>query len=343
MLKAFAHFRRAMVLVMLIALASPAGKVLAGGSGLAPVLASDGCIIDQAGRRIRTGRLKRRIISLYTAHTENLFALGLDQAVIGVTAHDTFPPAARSKPVFSAHDDPERLLAAKPDLVLTRPMLDRGHPDFVRRLEASGITVVSLQPRNIHEVMTYWEILGALTGQQQRAKRLVAAFKQAVADFRRLTAGLKNKPRVYFEAIHSKMKTFAPTAVAIFVLEAAGGVNVACDAPVRPNNNIAVYGKERILSHAREIEYYLAQQGAMNPVRADDIAGEPGFEIIKAVAEGKIYLISEKTVSRPTCRLLIGIQRIGTILHPGIFLRHGPAILERFQHRAGLDHVWIDY
>ncbi len=335
----------ALVLVPLIAisLCQPPCRSMAAGRGLAPVLTSSGYIIDQAGRRIRAGQLKRRIISLYSAHTENLLALGLEQSLVGVTAQDSFPPAARRKPVFSAHDDPERLLAAKPDLVLIRPMIDRGHPDFVRRLEDSGVTVVSLQPRNIDEVMTYWEILGALTGRQQRARRLVKAFGQAVADFRRLTNGLDNKPLVYFEAIHSKMKTFAPSAVAIFVLEAAGGINVAGDAPVRPNNNIAIYGKERILSHARQIEYYLAQQGAMNPVQVNDIVREPGFEIIKAVNEGKIYLVSEKIVSRPTCRLLVGIQRIGTILHPKIFLRRGPAILERFQDRADLDPVWIEY
>ncbi len=318
-----------------------AAHSLAKSHGLAPVLTSSGYVIDQAGRRIRAGQVKRRIISLYTAHTENLFALGLGESVIGVTAHDSFPPAARTKPVFSAHDDPERLLAAKPDLVLVRPMIDRGHPDFIQRLEESGVTVVSLQPRNMDEVMTYWKILGVLSGQRQRAGRLVAAFRRAVADFRRLTAGLKNKPRVYFEAIHSKMKTFAPTAAAIFVLEAAGGINVASDAPVRPNNNIAVYGKERILSHARRIDYYLAQQGPMNPVRVNDIVKEPGFEIIKAVAAGRVYLVSEKIVSRPTCRLLLGIQRIGTILHPKTFLRHGPDILARFQERAELEPAWI--
>jgi cobyrinic acid a,c-diamide synthase len=37
--------------------------------------------------------------------------------------------------------------------------------------------------------------------------------------------------------MHGKIKTFAPRAITIFALEAAGGVNVAADAPVRPNNN----------------------------------------------------------------------------------------------------------
>ncbi len=309
--------------------------------GHTAIMTSDRFLIDQSGRRIHMGGPKKRIISLYTAHTENLFALGLNQAVIGVSAHDNFPSDAANLPVFSAHDDPERLLAAKPDLVLVRPMLDRGYPDFIRRLEMSGIMVVSLQPRTIQEMFTYWKILGALTGRQQRAERMISAFNKAVDSFKKITIDQTEKPRVYFESIHSKMKTFAPRSMAIFVLEAAGGINVAADAPVRPNNNISIYGKERILSHAGQIDVYIAQQGAMNQIHLEDILKEPGFEIIKAVSRNRVYLVSEQIVSRPTCRLLNGINHIGTLLYPRVFRRYGPSILERFIDRTHLDPEWI--
>ena len=42
-------------------------------------------VIDQAGRRIRIAKPFERIISLYGAHTENLFALGAGSCVIGVS------------------------------------------------------------------------------------------------------------------------------------------------------------------------------------------------------------------------------------------------------------------
>ena len=76
------------------------------------------------GRRLSVAQPFTRIISLYAAHTENLFALGLDGGIIGVSRSETFPPRAKERPVFSYREDPERLLAARPDLVLTRPMID---------------------------------------------------------------------------------------------------------------------------------------------------------------------------------------------------------------------------
>ncbi len=276
-------------------------------------------VIDQAGRKITFQRPYHRIISLYGAHTENLFALGLDTEIIGVSRHEDYPPGALNKPVFSYHDDSEKFLAARPDLILVRPMIDRGYPQLIARLEKSGITVVSLQPGAIDEMFIYWQILGSLTGRSERAARMVANFQKAIFDFKALTASIARRKGVYFEAIHSKMKTFSPDAMAIFALETAGGINVAADAtPVR-KTNIAYYGKERILARAAEIDVYLAQSGAMNRPSVSLIKNEAGFQIIKAVQNDQIYIVDERIVSRPTYRLLSGIGKIGEILYPEVF------------------------
>jgi iron complex transport system substrate-binding protein len=285
-------------------------------------------IIDQNGRRLQVATPFQRVISLYGAHTENLFSLGLGKEIIGVSAHEDYPAEALQKPAFSYHDDPEKFLAARPDLVLIRPMIDRGYPQFVARLEKSGITVVSLQPAAANELYTYWEILGILTGRQQRALRFIEHFRHTAEQLRALASAVEVKKKVYFEAIHSKMKTFAPDSMAIFALETAGGTNVAQDArPVR-KTNIAFYGKERILSHAREIDVYLAQYGAMNTPSIALIKNEPGFQAIRAVKNNEIYILDEKVVSRPTMRLLIGIFEIGKILYPDVFNEKALEILD---------------
>ncbi|MGB5747247.1 MAG: ABC transporter substrate-binding protein [Desulfobacterales bacterium] len=279
----------------------------------------DNQIVDQAGRTVVVEKPFKRIISLYGAHTENLFNLGLDNEIIGVSRHETYPPQALQKSVFSYREDPEKFLAARPDLVIIRPMIDRGYPQFISMLEKNGITIISLQPANIEDMYMYWQILGLLSGRQQQALEMVSQFKAAVSGFKLLTDAKIRKKRVYFEAIHSKMKTFTPDSMAVFALEAAGGFNIATDAkPVR-NTNIAYYGKERILSHGREIDVYLAQFGAMNKPTMKLITNEPGFKTMKAVADGEVYFIDEQIVSRPTMRLLNGIYNIGKILYPEDF------------------------
>ncbi len=278
-------------------------------------------IRDAAGKTVVFDHPFHRIISLYGAHTENLFFLGLDQEIIGVSKNESYPPGAKEKPWFSYHDDPEKFLVAGPDLVLVRPMIERGYPGLMSRLRKSGITVVSLQPSTVEGLYEYWLALGVLTGQSGRAEAMVRKFKERVAYFSRLTQKVKQKKRVYFEAIHSRMKTFVPGSMAIFVLESAGGVNVAMDAVSSRGTNIGIYGKERILARADEIDVFLAQTGVMNHTSPEMIREEPGFNIIRAVKENQIFLIDEALVSRPVFRLVAGIETIGKILYPDIFVK----------------------
>ena len=293
------------------------------GSGIAAqfALKGDQAIVDQAGRTVTVQEPFSRIISLYGAHTENLFSLGCGRELIGVGKNETYPPAALKKDTFSYHEDLERFLAARPDLVLVRPMIDSGYPELMRSLERLGVTVVSLQPRTVEDMFVYWRILGRLTGRTPRAEAMIRDFQSCLKKFQDLNTRIRDPKSVYFEAIHSKMKTFAPDSMAIFTLTSAGGVNVARDARTIRDTNIAAYGKERILSHARKIDVYLAQKGPMNQVDKAVITREPGFQAIKAVRQNHVHILSEGIVSRPTMRLLKGIVTIGRHLYPSLYTR----------------------
>ena len=276
-------------------------------------------IIDDAGRKLIVQKPFKRIISLYGAHTENLFSLGLDEEIIGVSRNEEYPKKVLGKKVFSYHDDSEKFLAASPDLVLIRPMIDRGYSQLMRRLEQFGITVVSLQPGTVEEMFAYWKMLGKLSGKEEKAIEMIEYFKNNVLFFKSLASVLTNKKNVYFESIHRKMKTFSSDSMAIYALETAGGINIADDAKPSRNTNIAVYGKEKILSHAKEIDIYLSQYGTMNRATKEMIKNTSGFKIIKAIETDQVYIIDERIVSRPTLRLLNGIFEIGRILYPDIF------------------------
>jgi iron complex transport system substrate-binding protein len=256
-----------------------------------------------------------RIISLYSAHTENLCSLGAEELLVGISRSDDYPPSITGKPRFSYREDPEKFIALQPDLVLVRPMIERSYPQFIDKLKQAGIVVVSLQPNGVEEMFDYWENLGILTGNEVAAKKMVAAFNSRL---QLIQDSLKNvradqRPNVYFQSIHSKMKTFAKESIGVFVLEQAGGINIAAEAEQVRGTNIAYLGKEQLLSLGSEIDIFLAQHGTMNPVNLDIIIKEPGFGAIKAVRNGQVYLIEEALVSRPTLRILDGIEQLNTL------------------------------
>jgi iron complex transport system substrate-binding protein len=292
-------------------------------------------LTDSEGQTIRIDHPFRRIVSLYPAHTENIILLGAGRALVGIgrgALHLPEGPDRNSQQALieavsrvSYRDDPERILALEPDLVLIRPMISRAHPGLVNRLKSQGITVVSLQPSKASELYRYWLDLGLLTGRLQEARDMIGRFDSGLSEMEALVSAIpvQDRPRVYFEAIHAKMKTFAPGSIAIFVLEKAGGRNIAADAFQVRSTNIAYYGKERILAKADQIDVYLAQKGRMNRIRLEDIVNEPGFRIIKAVKEKRVYLVDEALVSRPTPMLMEGIRVIHNLLYG-----HGPRAID---------------
>ena len=274
-------------------------------------------LTDDEGQTISFTAPFQRIISLYPAHSENLAELGAVDKLLGIGRSDDYPPVITSKMRFDYTDNIEKFLAAKPDLILIRPMISRSQPNLIAQLRQSGIAVVSLQPNTVDEMHQYWQKLAILTGTKAAATQMSTNFSAAIAQFKRqIPSDPAARPRVYFEAIHDKMKTFAPQAISIFALEAAGGINVASDAKGRNESNIAPYGKERILAKAGEIDVFLSQTGRMNRVSLAQIESEPGFQLITAVRNKAVFLIEEELVSRPTMRLLLGIEKIHAFLFP---------------------------
>lgn len=197
-------------------------------------------------------------------------------------------------------------------------MIAHAAPQLLEQLKGAGITVISLQPRTVDEMFDYWQELGRISGRKEEANLMVSQFEKELAHIRQVTASVPAsiRPKVYFQSIHAKMKTFSPSSIAIFALKQAGGINIASDAQARRGTNIAAYGKEQILAHAHEMDIFLAQKGRMNRISKKTIASEPGFQAIKAVREGKIFLVDEQLVSRPTPRILQGIEEIQKILYP---------------------------
>lgn len=277
-------------------------------------------IVDDLKQTIVLKQPAKRIISLYSAHTENLLALGLDAEIIGVSTTET-EPAAKNKQVFDYRADPEKVLAAQPDLVIIRPFIKQSHPDFVKTLEQANIKVVCLYPEKFEEFGDYITKLAILTGREQQAAEKLAAFDAKLKAVAERTAKAPVKKRVYFEATATEYRTITAESMPGKVLTLAGGINAAADAqPLKAASSIAAYGSERLLMKAGEIDVFLAQRGPMNPgVTPEAIKQRPGFDKIKAIREGQVYIVDEKLVSSPTFSLSEGVEKLAKTIYPEVF------------------------
>jgi len=268
---------------------------------------------DARGKEIILEKTAEHIISLYSAHTENLYALGAGNLLIGGSNSEVYPEEATLLPVYHYREDPEKVIAALPDLVLVRPMIERVAPDYIEALERAGLTVASLYPDTADEFDEYIRTLALITGTQAQAEALLsdrAARIEALA----LRIQDVEPVRVFVETSASPLRTLTPDALAAVNVALAGGRLAATDAPENPGSSMVEYPVEKLLEKGESIEVYVAQSGGMNKrVTLADILARPGYMAIRAVRDGYILVIDEKLIASPTFRQLEGIELLEEI------------------------------
>lgn len=279
-------------------------------------------IRDFRGKEVVLEEPAHRIISLYTAHTESLYFLGAQENLIAVSTSCDFPPEVALKKIVDYRSDPEKAIALKPDAVLVRDYVVTNYPRFVEALEGVGIPVIDLNPEHLADLDDYFAALGAITGLTGQARELSESFHQEIA---RIVAKISNIPpeqrkKVFFESVAKDYKTVTPGTLVDELIALAGGINVASSArPVRSGSRIAAFGIERLLSLADEIDVYIAQRGVMNRVTRKSILERPELRSLRAVKEGRVYVVDEAIVSRPGPRLSWGLEELARMLYPEIF------------------------
>ena len=110
--------------------------------------------IDDFGRKLYLSKTPKRIVSLAPSITEMLFAIGLNDEIVGVTEFCDFPPSALAKPKVG-HSQPnlETLVALRPDLIVSPKSFVRA--DVLARLEQLKIPTFLLESKTVEDIVTH--------------------------------------------------------------------------------------------------------------------------------------------------------------------------------------------
>src|SRR6186713_2153234 len=172
-----------------------------------------------------------RIVSLVPAVTEMLFAIGAGPQVIAVSSFDTFPPEVRRLPRVGALIDPdtERILALRPDLVVTYG----SQQDTQERFERAGIRIFAYRHGGLAAMLDTLRQVGAVTGRATAAADTAAQIEQRLNQVRDRVRGRPRPPTLLvFERSPQTLRGVYASGGTGFLnemLEYAGGANVFAD------------------------------------------------------------------------------------------------------------------
>jgi iron complex transport system substrate-binding protein len=275
-------------------------------------------VMSESGKIVDLTKPHTRIISLYGAHTDILVDIGAKKNLVGVDKSS----AELGIEVFSYKDSVEKFISAKPDLILIRPMIRDRFSGLIRSLKNANLTVVTIKPQRFEELDNYWLTLGKLSGHEKETLQYTKNFHMNLAELKKKADSIPVEERktVFFEARHKNSQTTSLEGIPAYILKVLDIENIAFDAtPAKKGSSVANFPKELLLSRGEKVEIYIAQYGAMNRSTIDIIKKASGYNAIRAIREGEIYIIDEYDVSRPTNGLLDGIREIGHIVYPKYF------------------------
>jgi len=153
--------------------------------------------VDEVGRTVRVPQPVLRIVSLAPSLTETMYALGLQDRLVGDTDYCDFPPDARKKPKVGGAINPslEKIVALKPDLVLVTKSLNR--LETVNALAGLGIPSYATDPHTVQQILTSTERLADVLGVPEAGAALGADLERHLADLRQRLSGMAPR-RVLF-------------------------------------------------------------------------------------------------------------------------------------------------
>jgi iron complex transport system substrate-binding protein len=260
----------------------------------------------------------RRIVSLVPALTEMLFAIGAGPQVVGVSSFDEFPPEVAKLPRVGALIDPdiERILSLRPSLVIVYG----SQTDQQRQFERAGIARFSYRHGGIPVVLDTIRDLGAVTGRQAGAAKVVGDMRAALDRIRARVTG-RARPRVLlvFERQPKTLREIYASGGAGFLnemLEIAGGQNVFADLvqeSVQPST-------ETLLARAPDVIIEVRARGLLEPQEA---AAERGIwstlSSLPAVRNNRVHIVSGQYLVVPGPRLVAATETLARTLHPDAF------------------------
>jgi len=268
--------------------------------------------VDDLDRKLYLAKPPKRIVSLAPSITEILFAIGLDEEIVGVTDFCNYPPAALTKPkVAYSQPNLEALVALEPQLVLAPPSFLR--PDLLAKLEQLKIPTFVLESQTVEGIFGHIQLLGRMVGRAQEANEFAAALRKQVADLTKRVEG-RPRPTLLYVLNSEPLITVGPGSFIHHLIELAGGRNAA----ERANAPYPRLTMEEVLMQNPDILLFPVGEYEGIPQAEQDRWKR--WESLRAVQDGKLFQVKSDLLNRPGPRVLEGLRHLVKVLHPDIFL-----------------------
>jgi iron complex transport system substrate-binding protein len=269
-------------------------------------------VVDGYGRTVRIPVNPVRIVSLAPSLTETIYALGVDERLVGDTDYCDYPPEAKKKTKVGGVINPnlEQIAVLHPDLVLVTKEGNR--LETVRALDTLGIPTYATDVHTIDEIISSTQKLSDILNVSTVGKALADDLQRRLASLQSRLANLPPK-RVLFVVwteplISAGRKTFIADA-----LTRAGAISIVDSSQDWPQMNL-----EEVARLQPEYLVFAASHTGDATHDFEVLANRPDWRTLQAVRNRHFAIVSD-AVNRPSPGIVSVIEDLARQLHPEAF------------------------
>jgi iron complex transport system substrate-binding protein len=269
-------------------------------------------VIDETGRTIHIPQPVRRIVSLAPSLTETVYALGLQDRLVGDTDYCDYPPDAQKKTKVGGTVNPslEQIASLHPDVVLVTKSLNR--LETVRALADIGIPSYATDPHTVDEILSSMQKLADVLGAVDSGSALAKDLEHQLAQTQRRIGALAPR-RVLFVVWTEPLISVGKDTFIYDALRRAGAVSIVESSQNWPQLNL-----EEVVRLQPEFLIFAASHSEAAPHDFDRFSDLPGWRILDAVRNRRYAVVSD-AINRPAPRIVNAIENLAKQLHPEAF------------------------
>lgn len=274
-------------------------------------------VTDALGNEITIEEQPESIVSLIPSNTEITYALGMGDAVVGVTDNDNYPEEVLDvEKVGGMEFNVEKIISLQPDVVLAHASGAHNSEAGLKQLQDAGINVIVVKDAtSIDGAYDSIKFIGQVTGTTEKAKEVVNEMKEKLESIEEKAATIseEDKKNVWVEISGApEIYTAGKGTFIDEIIQAIGAKNVAADLEGWPK----VTEEDAVLFNP---DIIITTYGHYTENAREKVLSRDAWKDVPAIQEEQVYDIHSDKVTRTGPRLIEGVEELAKAIYPDVY------------------------
>ncbi|MFC0271547.1 ABC transporter substrate-binding protein [Metabacillus herbersteinensis] len=274
-------------------------------------------VTDALGNEVTIEEQPESIVSLIPSNTEITYALGMGDAVVGVTDFDNYPEeVAEVEKIGGMEFNVEKIISLQPDVVLAHASGAHNSEAGLKQLQDAGINVIVVKDAtSIDGAYDSINFIGQVTGTTEKADEIVNNMKERLGNIEEKAATIseEDKKNVWVEISGApEIYTAGKGTFIDEMIQAVGAINVAADLEGWPK----VTEEDAVLFNP---DIIVLTYGYYTENALEKVLGRDAWKDVPAIQEEQVYDIHSDKVTRPGPRLIEGVEELAKAIYPDVY------------------------